>query len=75
VKKTGRVMIADVGVKTAGVGAEIAALIMEKVPCLKAPLVRIALPDTPTPASPVLEKAYYRGQEDIIVFAKRMMNG
>ncbi len=60
VKKTGRLVIADVACKTGGVGAEIACRVAESVPeYLKAPVKRINFPDTPTPCSPVLEEAYY----------------
>lgn len=60
VKKTGRMVIADVACKTGGVGAEIACRVVENdVSLLKAPVRRINFADTPTPASPVLEDAYY----------------
>ena len=59
-KKTGRLIIADVACKTGGSGSEIAARIVENAPgLLKAPLKRVNFPDTPTPCSPVLEDAYY----------------
>ncbi|MDP3182530.1 MAG: alpha-ketoacid dehydrogenase subunit beta [Desulfobaccales bacterium] len=60
VKKTGRLVIADVACKTGGVGGEIACRVVEKAPgWLKAPVKRINFADTPTPSSPVLEEAYY----------------
>lgn len=60
VRKTGRVILADVGWKTCGFMAEIAATLSEEVfDYLKAPIKRIALPDVPAPASRVLEKVYY----------------
>jgi pyruvate dehydrogenase E1 component beta subunit len=40
---------------------------------LKAPVKRICLPAAPTPASHVLEKAYYPTFEDIIKAAKEMV--
>ena len=59
VKKTGRVVIVEEGPKTGGVGAEIAAGLLERFgDCLQAPIVRIASPDVPVPFSPVLENAY-----------------
>lgn len=74
VKKTGRLVIADGGWKTCGLAAEIAALVSEKgFKYLKAPIKRIALPDTPAPASLVLEKKYYKNHEDIIQTAKEVM--
>jgi len=67
VKKTGRLVIADVACKTGGVGAEIACRVAESVPeYLKAPVKRINFPDTPTPCSPVLEEAYYPDANTII---------
>ncbi len=67
VSKTGRVIIADVGWKTAGAGAEIAATIVEKgFKYLKAPIKRVSCPDLPTPAGYTLEEAFYRGSPDII---------
>lgn len=66
VKKTGRLVIADGGWKTCGVGAEISARVAGSVfKYLKAPIIRVSLPDTPAPASSVLEKAYYPTSDDI----------
>ncbi len=66
-KKTGRLVIADGGWKTCGVGAEISARVVDNVfNYLKAPIIRVSLPDTPAPASSVLEKAYYPTSDDII---------
>ena len=67
VRKTGRLVIADVGWRSFGISAEIAATIAnETYQCLKAPIQRIALPDCPAPASSILEKAYYKTSNDII---------
>jgi pyruvate/2-oxoglutarate/acetoin dehydrogenase E1 component len=66
VRKTGRVVVADVGWKSFGVSAEIAALVVENAfDALKAPVLRIALPDCPAPASRNLEESYYPTAEDI----------
>ena len=74
VKKTGRLVIADGGWKTCGVGAEISARIAESsiFKQLKAPIMRVSLPNTPAPSSSVLEKAYYPGSEDIISVVMRI---
>ena len=65
--KTGRLVIADAGWKTCGVGAELGALVAEKAfSSLKAPIRRVSLPDVPAPASSVLEKIYYPGARNII---------
>ena len=66
VRRTGRVVVADVGWKSFGVSAEIAALVVENAfDALKAPVLRVALPDCPAPASRNLEEAYYPMAEDI----------
>ncbi|MFC2046713.1 alpha-ketoacid dehydrogenase subunit beta [Chloroflexota bacterium] len=73
VEKTGRLVIADGGWKTCGVASEIAALTAEKAfNCLKAPIKRVSLPDTPAPASSVLEKAYYPNAKDIVIAVKEL---
>lgn len=67
IKKTGRLVIADTGWRTGGVGAEISALIAEKgFGYLKSPVKRIASLDIPTPASAVLEAKFYAGKADVI---------
>jgi len=74
VKKTGRLVIVDGGWKTCGVGAEISARVVEKgFRYLKAPVIRVALPDTPAPSSSPLETAYYPGAEDIISALKMLL--
>jgi pyruvate dehydrogenase E1 component beta subunit len=74
VKKTGRLIIADVACKTGGVGAEIACRVSESVfKHLKAPIQRVNFPDVPTPCSPVLEEAYYPDFKDIIDAAKKVL--
>jgi pyruvate dehydrogenase E1 component beta subunit len=74
VKKTGMMVIADVGWKTCGLAAEAAALVSEKgFKYLKAPIKRVALPDTPAPASSALEKEYYQNSENIIKAVKEVM--
>lgn len=66
IQKTGRLVVADGGWKTFGIAAEIAALAVEQsFYALKAPVVRVALPDIPAPASRTLEEAYYPRSKDI----------
>ncbi len=73
VRKTGRLVIADVGWKSFGISAEIAALVSEKAfYALKAPIGRVALPDCPAPASNVLETAYYPSADDIARFVRNL---
>jgi len=74
VKKTGRLVIADGGWKTCGVGAEISALVVEKAfGYLKAPILRASLPDCPAPASSSLEKAFYPDSDDIVLAVKKVL--
>lgn len=75
VKKTGRLLVADAGWLTYGVSAEIASQISERCfSSLKAPVQRLALPDTPAPMSSALEKAYYPDASSIVDAAKKMLN-
>ena len=75
VKKTGRLVIADGSWKTCGIAAEISARIAESdiFKQLKAPIMRVSLPDTPAPASSALEKVYYKKAEDIILAIRKVM--
>lgn len=67
VKKTGRLVVADVGWKSFGFAAELSAFVAEEAfQFLKAPVRRVCLPDCPAPASSVLEEAYYRTSVDVI---------
>jgi pyruvate dehydrogenase E1 component beta subunit len=76
VKKTGRLVVADNGWKTAGVGAEIAARVAYAAfDSLKAPIVRVAFPDVPTPTTLALEQAFYPGPEDIMAAVKEVLLG
>jgi pyruvate dehydrogenase E1 component beta subunit len=71
---TGRAVIADPGWKTGGIGAEIAALLSEEAPgLLKAPVRRVALPDTPAPAARTLESAYYPGADEITAAVRSLL--
>ena len=73
VKKTGRLVVVDGGWKTSGVAAEVSALICENIfKYLKAPIIRITLPDTPAPASFALEQLYYPRAKDISEVVKKI---
>ncbi len=66
VKKTGRIVIVSEDCKTAGVGAEIAAVIAEEaIDYLDAPVRRVNAPDTPIPFSPTLEQYVIPTEEAI----------
>ena len=74
VKKTGRLVVADVGWKSFGMAAEISAVVFEEAfDFMNSPFVRVTLPDTPAPASAPLEKAYYPGQKEIQQAIKRLL--
>ena len=75
VRKTKRLIIADGGWKTCGIGAEISARIAESniFKELEAPIMRVSLPDIPAPASSALEKIYYKNSKDIVLVIKKSM--
>jgi acetoin:2,6-dichlorophenolindophenol oxidoreductase subunit beta len=74
VKKTGRLVTVDGDWRTGGTGAELAAVVAEKaIPYLKSPVIRVALPDAPAPASRTLEKAYYPDMMSIAAAARKSM--
>ncbi|TAK36901.1 MAG: alpha-ketoacid dehydrogenase subunit beta [Chloroflexota bacterium] len=66
VQKTKRAVIAHEAVGPFGTGAEVAAVIADEAfDYLDAPVKRIGAPFAPVPYSPVLEKAYVPGEEQI----------
>lgn len=72
--KTGKLIVADVDWKTGGFAAEVVALAAEKgFGYFKKPPVRVCFPDIPTPASYVLEEAFYPGVADIVAAAEHLM--
>jgi pyruvate/2-oxoglutarate/acetoin dehydrogenase E1 component len=76
VKKTGRVVIAEDDHKTGGVGAEIAASIIENAfDYLDAPIIRVASPDIPIPFSPQLEIAYMPNKDKLIQAINALIKG
>lgn len=74
-EKTGKLVIADTGWKTGGVSAEIAASIAEKAfHLLNCSILRLGSEDVPTPASHVLERAFYKNADDIEFAIRTMMD-
>jgi len=70
-KKTGRILVVDTGWAMGGVCAEIGCLVAEKgFEYLKAPVQRVGLPDSPTPAGFTLEQYYYPSSEKIAAAIK-----
>ena len=74
VKKTGRLVVTDGGWKTCGMAGEVSARVSENIlECLKAPILRVTLPDAPAPASRALEKAYYPDSKTIADAVKAIL--
>ena len=75
VAKTGRLVIVDTSWKSFGVGAEIAARVTESaLSDLKAPIVRVALPDAHAPTSAPLEKVFYPDERDVMIAVKTTLD-
>jgi pyruvate dehydrogenase E1 component beta subunit len=73
VKKTGRLVTAEDGIRTAGVGAEIIARTMETAIGHIEDVQRVACPDVPAPFSPPLQDFYMPGKNTIVETVRRMM--
>ena len=74
VKKTGRLVVVSEDCRTAGVSAEIAAVVAEEaLDYLDAPIKRVAEPDTPIPFSPALEKAVIPDERSIVKAVKEIV--
>jgi len=74
IKKTGKMVIADGGWKNCGISADVSALVSEKAfQYLKAPIRRVTLPDSPAPASRMLEKKYYPDAKNITATARDLI--
>jgi len=77
VRKTRRMLVVYEGVKTMGIGAEIAAMIAESdvFHALVAPIARLGGADVPIPYNPKLEKAAVPQEDDIVAVARRLVRG
>jgi pyruvate/2-oxoglutarate/acetoin dehydrogenase E1 component len=65
-RKTGKVLVAHEATRSAGVGAEVAALVTEEAfEDLDGPVRRLTAPDVPIPFSPPLEQAVLPQLEDM----------
>lgn len=74
VEKTGRLVVVEEGVKTGGVGAEIAALVAEEgLEFLRTPVKRVAALDLPMPYSPTMEKYVLPSEEKILAALRAVM--
>jgi len=74
-KKTGRVVVVHEAVEQSGIGAEIVARVQhEAFYYLDRPVIRVAAPFAPVPASSALEKAFLPGKERIIRAARKLLD-
>jgi pyruvate dehydrogenase E1 component beta subunit len=75
VRKTGRVVVVYEGVKTLGVGAEIAACIAESDALyhLQAPVVRLGGAECPIPYNRNLERAAVPQEEDVVQAVRQVL--
>lgn len=74
VKKTGRLVVAEESCRVNGLGAEIAAFVVEECfDYLDAPISRVAALDTPAPFSPILSDAYVPSKQTIIDAVRKVM--
>ena len=76
VRKTGRLVIVQEAVRRAGMGAEIAAAVVESdvFGYLQAPILRVANPGVPVPHSTALHEFALPHKEDVVVAAHRAMS-
>lgn len=74
VEKTGRLLVADPAWPRCGVASDIAAQVSSHLfGLLKAPVRTITFPDTPIPASRVLEDEFYPTADDIMLAAGELL--
>ena len=74
VGRTGRLLVADMGFRTCGVGGEVVARVVERLGnTMKAMPRRIALPDCPTPTSCALTNGFYPRAEEIVAEAASLL--
>jgi len=75
VAKTGRLVIVEEACKSGSFGAHVASVIAEEAfHSLKAPIGRVAAPDTPIPANNIIEKIYLPDEGRIIAAVKSTIN-
>jgi pyruvate/2-oxoglutarate/acetoin dehydrogenase E1 component len=76
VKKTSRLIITHEAVEQGGFAAEITAKVQEAAfHYLDSPILRVAAPFAPVPASPALEKSFVPGKAEIKTAVHRALNG
>ena len=73
IDKTGKVVIVHEATRTAGVGAEVAAIVAEGAfDRLDGPILRVTAPDTPVPFTMPLEEAFLPNADRIAAAAERL---
>jgi pyruvate/2-oxoglutarate/acetoin dehydrogenase E1 component len=74
VEKTGRLVVVHEAVEQGGFGAEIAARLQQAAfYSLESPILRVAAPFAPVPASPALEQRFAPGKAEIVRAVKRAL--
>lgn len=74
VARTGRMVVIHDANRFCGFGAEVAAIVAEEAFAdLKAPVRRVAAPDTPVPFAPPQEQFYRPGVEDVVATVRRSL--
>lgn len=75
VAKTGRLIIVENANRICNLGAEISATVCEEgFDLLKAPIVRLCMPDVHAPFSPALEKPLYPRKQEIADAVRRLLS-
>ena len=76
VRKTGRLVIVQEAVRRGGVGAEIAAAVVESEAFgyLQAPIVRVANPGVPVPHSAALHRFAFPHKDDVIAAVRHVVS-
>jgi pyruvate dehydrogenase E1 component beta subunit len=74
VRRTGRLVVVDEANLSCGVAAEISAIVAEEgFEFLRAPIIRVAKPDVPTPFSKPLEDAITPTADKVIAAVRRVL--
>ena len=74
VKRTGRLVAVDMAHRTCSAASEVLAIVAEEALWdLKAPLVRVTVPDTHIPFSPPMEKPLFPNKDSIISGIRRTL--
>lgn len=74
VRKTGHLVVADIGTTSFGYGAELVSRVVEAgLDSLKSPPRRVGLPDCPSPSSPALANVFFPGPNQIVDAARSVL--